>query len=148
MADIRILWLAAFIIFLITEIFTTALVSIWFCFGALAALITASVHSSILVQFIVFVIVSAAFLVLTKPLVKKIAAKNIKTNADRILELKGIVTEEINNLQAQGAIKVDGKIWTARSLEKEKIIPVGYEVAIVEIQGVKAIVKPIIKEEI
>lgn len=141
--EMRAVWLILFILFIIAEIATAGpLISIWFCFGALAAMLAAGAGLSLFPQLIVFVVVSIALLIMTKPLVKKyVNNKSVKTNADRILDLKGIVTEEINNLKGLGSIKVDGKEWSARNAEGEEVIPAGTEVVIVEIQGVKAIVK-------
>jgi membrane protein implicated in regulation of membrane protease activity len=73
--------------------------------------------------------------------------KTITTNADRILKEQGIVEEEINNLKGQGAIKVDGKSWTARNVDDDTVIPVGAKVTVVGIEGVKAMVK-LVEEEI
>ena len=138
-------WLILFIIFLVLEILTAGpLISIWFCFGALAAMIAAGAGLALLPQLIIFVIISIAFLILTKPFIKKfLKIKETKTNADRILDLKGIVSEDIDNILGKGAIKVDGKEWTARNVENEEIILKGTEVEIIQIEGVKAFVKKI-----
>ena len=63
------------------------------------------------------------------------------TNAPALIGKYGIVTEEINNIEAVGAVKIDGKIWTARSSDEREIIKEGAEVKILDIQGVKLIVK-------
>lgn len=98
---------------------------------------------SVLVQLTVFAVISALFIAATRPFVKKIMSKRKeeRTNADRIIGQRAIVTEEINNLNATGAVKVDGKEWTARNFENnEEVIEKGTEVTVVEIRGVKAMV--------
>ena len=141
MPDMMTIWLAILIISVVVEVATTGLVSIWFCFGAAAAMLMAALKLPEVFQIIVFFVVSLVLLFITKPLVKRfIYSKNTHTNADRILEQKGIVTQEVNNLKGTGAIKVDGKEWTARSAIDQEVIAVGTEVTIKEIQGVKAIV--------
>lgn len=136
-----IVWLVIFVVFLLVEVATVGLISVWFCFGSFAAMIAASFHWSPLVQLVLFFAVSILLLMATKPFVKKILKiKFVPTNADRILEERGIVTEEINHLKGTGAVKVDGKEWTARS-KSEMIIETGKEVRIIEIQGVKVIVE-------
>ena len=54
-----------------------------------------------------------------------------------------IVSKEINNMKEQGQIVLGGIEWIARSIEENTIISVDTEVEVVEIRGVKAIVKPV-----
>lgn len=125
-----------------------ALVSIWFCVGSLVAMAVAYLGAPFWVQMTLFFLVSVGLLLGTKPFLKKhMDPKTITTNADRILKEQGIVEEEINNLKGQGAIKVDGKSWTARNVDDDTVIPVGAKVTVVGIEGVKAMVK-LVEEEI
>ena len=66
--------------------------------------------------------------------------KGARTNADRIVGETVLVTEEINNVRATGAVKVFGQEWSARSLD-DSVIPVGETVRIRSISGVKAMVE-------
>lgn len=138
-----IIWLILFIVFLVVELVTAgALVSIWFCVGALVALAVAYFGGAFWLQMTLFVVVSIGLLLGTKPFLKKYMDPKISaTNADRILKNRGIVEEEINNLAGLGAVKIDGKSWTARNVDGEAIIPVDAEVEVVGIEGVKAMVK-------
>ena len=87
-----------------------------------------------------FVGVSFAALLLTRPLVKKFSTPKIqRTNIDRIIGERAIVTEEIDNLRAIGIVKADGKSWSARSADGS-IIPAGSVVEVQKIDGVKLIV--------
>lgn len=134
-------WLVLLVVFVVFEAATVQLVSVWFALGALAALIAALLHASPLVQIIVFIVISAASFAVTRPLVKKFSTSKIqKTNADRCIGSTAVVTEEINNLEAKGQVKVDGNIWTARS-ENDETVPVGEKVTVIKIEGVKLIVK-------
>lgn len=136
-----IIWAVAIIVFGIAEAATAQLVSIWFVIGAVAGLISAFCGANFYVQLTVFIAVSVLALVITRPLVKKyIKPKKEHTNADRVLTQDGIVVEEINNTLGKGQVKVDGKLWTARS-ENGDIIPEGSIVKTEKISGVKLIVK-------
>ena len=73
------------------------------------------------------------------------AGRAVPTNADRNIGRTAVVTEEINNLAATGAVKVDGLDWTARSTDDNITIPKDSVVVIREIRGVKLLVEP--KEE-
>jgi membrane protein implicated in regulation of membrane protease activity len=122
---------------------SAGLTSIWFAAGALAALIAAALGGPVWLQVALFVVVSGVTLWLTRPLVKKYVNSRVKaTNADRVLSMIGIVTEDIDNIAATGAVTVDGKVWTARSDSGEKIAA-GVQVKPLRIDGVKLIVSPV-----
>ncbi len=135
------IWLTLLGIFVITELATVQLTTIWFAGGALISLILAAFGvKSIVIQIIVFLAVSIVLLISTRPLVKKYINKKAQpTNADRCIDAKAVVTEEINNLVATGRVKVNGVEWTARS-EADEIIPVNSTVTVKRIDGVKLIV--------
>ncbi len=138
---IYIFWAVAIIIFGVLEAMTAQLVSIWFLAGAVAALISALFGVSAIIQVIIFFCVTILALVITRPLVKKyINPKKERTNADKVIGQTGIVCQNIDNINAEGQVKIDGKIWTARSIDNQ-FIPENTEVIIEKIEGVKLIVK-------
>jgi membrane protein implicated in regulation of membrane protease activity len=124
------------------EIISLGLTTIWFAFGALVAFIAALLNASLAVQIILFILVSVATLIVARPWAEKYLNKNtIKTNVETMQGKTGVVTEEINNIKAQGHISVDGMDWTARSEDDNCVIPEGQVVTVIKIEGVKAIVK-------
>ncbi len=137
------IWLIIMAVMIVAEVSTSGLlVSIWFAVGALVAYAAAVLKASAAVQVMVFVLVSVTLLLLTRPLAMKLINKRAaKTNKDAIPGRTAIVTEEINNLAATGSVTLDGLPWTARAEKEEDIIPVGEEVVIDKIEGVKCIVK-------
>ena len=140
--SLTLVWFILFVIFVAEIVTAGALVSIWFCFGALAAMFAAMAGMSFTIQMVIFIAVSVVLLIFTKPFAKKLLNGRIEaTNAPALIGKYGIVTEEINNIEAAGAVKIDGKIWTARSSDEREIIKEGAEVKILDIQGVKLIVK-------
>lgn len=135
-------WAAALVVFLIVEAVTAGLVSIWFVFGSLVALICAALGAAVWLQIFWFVIVSVATLVLTRPLVKRyVDSRSVATNADRSIGRAAVVTERIDNLAATGAVKLDGVVWTARSTDDAVAIETGERVTVRAIEGVKLIVE-------
>lgn len=142
MADVKmyVVWAALIVAFCVLEGITAQLVSIWFVIGAIAALIAQLCGASLIIQIVVFIAVSIVALLVTRPIVKKkLNTKTEKTNADRCIGMQGVVTEVIDNLAPTGQVKVDGKIWTARSSTGENI-PEGTVVTVEKIDGVKLIV--------
>ena len=135
------IWIAAIIIFGVAEAATAGLTSIWFVLGAVAGLIAAVCGGPIWLQVVLFFAVSIAALAFTRPLVAKWMKKDIKpTNADRVLNAVGRVTERINNALPSGAVYIDGKTWTARSAD-DSIIEPDAAVRILRMEGVKLIVQ-------
>lgn len=135
-------WLILFIILLVIEIITLGLTTIWFAGGALAAFIASMAGAGFGIQFLLFLIISLLLLFITRPIAMKYFNKDrIKTNVQSLIGTQGIVLEDINNLEETGKVKVNGMEWTARSSSDYKRIAKDTIVEIVEIKGVKAIVK-------
>lgn len=141
MEKMEIMWLAACIIFFAVEAATPTLVSLWFGIGSLASLVVTALGGQLWLQIAVFIVVSGVTLVATRPLAKKyLDRKHEATNSDMVIGKTAVVTEEIDNLNAKGAVSCMGKEWSART-ESRDIIPVGAEVTVLKIEGVKLIVK-------
>ena len=98
-------------------------------------------RSSIFIQLVVFLVVSALSLAITRPLVKRLRKhrSTVSTNADRLIGQQGIVTKEIKDPFSVGQVKVLGETWSAQS----EITPVkvGAKVEVLEIVGVRLIVE-------
>ena len=142
MIPVYIFWLGLAILFGIVEAATLGLTSIWFALGALAAMVAALCKAHLLVQIALFVVVSGVAVYLTRGLGDRLFNDKIQpTNADRILGQRCQVLEDIDNDQATGVVKADGKIWTARSVSG-KPIPAGSTVIIRSIEGVNVMVTP------
>ena len=135
------IWLGITVVAAIVEAAVPALVSVWFVPGGLAALVASLFGAPLWLQVALFLVVSGAALILTRPLVKRIQSrKTISTNADMVLGKTALVTEEINNLLGAGRVTGLGNSWSARSADPESVIPSGEKVIVEKIEGVKLIV--------
>ena len=142
-----ILWLVLLIAFAGLEGLTAGLVCIWFAFGSLAALFAAWLHVPFMAQFGLFAAVSVIAMIFVRPMARRVMQpKPENTNADRIMDLEGVVMETVDNLHATGQVKFGGVTWTARS-DDDTVIPVNAKVKAVRIDGVKAIVTQVKKGE-
>ena len=139
-----VIWIGAILVFGIAEAATAGLVSIWFVGGSVAALIVAAFGGPLWLQFVLFLLVSIALLIATRPLARKAREKVVPTNADRVLRHDARVTETIDNARAAGAVYIDGKTWTARS-EDGTVLAKDTMVEVVRMEGVKLFVRK--KEE-
>ena len=136
------IWFGLLVLFGILEAVTVSVVSIWFMAGSLAAILAALCGASLPVQIVLFLAVSVALLACLRPLVRKyVSPKITATNADRVIGKTAVVTESIDNIAAQGAVKVGGVVWTARS-SGGKPIAAGAQVQVDRIEGVKLYVTP------
>ncbi len=134
------LWAVLMVLMLVIEASTAALLTIWFACGALAALVFALFGANFGVQVAAFFIVSGLLLAFLLPYARrKMAEKKTATNADRIIGAEGIVTEEIDEVQGTGQIRVMGTVWSARS-QSGISIPTGTKIKVDAIEGVKAVV--------
>ena len=133
-------WLISFLILLFIEVITINLVTIWFALGSLAALITTILTDNVNIQVIVFIVVSAVSLIITKPLVAKLRKRKITpTNLDRVIGKEGVVIKDISK-NSYGEVKVGGSVWTATST---KNIKKDSQVKVLKIDGVKLVVEKI-----
>ena len=126
-------WLVLIIILLVIEIATLGLTTIWFAGGATAAFLSTFFGAGPVIQWMLFLVLSLAFLLLTRPM----AVRYMKNNQ---------VSEKIDNLAQSGKVNIADIEWMARSTDDLKIIPAGRKVKICSIEGVKLIVEEI-KEE-
>lgn len=141
-----IFWLILFVILLVIEILTMGLTTVWFAGGALVAFILAFVGFGLPVQIIVFLLVSIALLVLTRPIAMKFFnQERQKTNAESLIGQRAVVLETIDTLHGTGRAEVNGMEWSAKTDDAEETIEAGEVVVIEGIQGVKLIVR---KEEV
>ncbi|MDO5520398.1 MAG: NfeD family protein [bacterium] len=140
-------WLILLCLFLLIEIATLGLTTIWFAGGALVAFIAAVCGLNVVVQIIIFFVLSIILLVFTRPLAVNYFNKSrVATNTESLIGAEAKVVETINNIDNAGVVNLNGLDWTARSVDNQ-IIPVGTIVRIVKITGVKAIVEIDTKKE-
>lgn len=138
-----VIWLGLLLLFLVMEASTVALVSLWFAVGALAALLAAVFGGGIILQCVLFFAVSVVLLALARPILKRyVNPQIIKTNVESVVGTVGLVTEAIDNLAPTGQVKLGGMVWTARSVSGDPI-PVGTQIRVERIEGVKVLVSPV-----
>lgn len=133
-------WLIVIIICCFLEAITVNLVSVWFIASGIVALIASFFTDSVEIQLGIFVILGILLLITTrKQLQKMVNQKKEKTNVDRIFDMTGTVTKEIEKNKT-GEVKIDGKYWTAIS---DETIPVNSIVKVLSINSTKLKVKKV-----
>lgn len=142
-----ILWLIVIVVFVAMELSTVTLTSIWFAAGGLAALFVAMLGGNLILQIIAFLVVAFGLLALTRKWSDKfLDGKKQSTNADRAIGEIVRVTERVSNLDRTGRAIVHGQDWTVRTEDDDTIIEKGELVRVLQIKGVKLIVKKVEEE--
>lgn len=135
-------WLIAFALFVVIEMLTFQLVTIWFALGSLAGMAAAMAEWSVEIQLTLFLVISFLLLVTIRPVAGRYIKGHItKTNVDSLIGMTARVTSQINNREGFGTAIVRGQEWTAAAESDDVVIPAGAQVTIVRISGVKLIVK-------
>lgn len=134
------LWLVIVILLGLAEVATLNLTTIWFVASGLVSLVLSLFIDNFMIELGVFVVLGVIFLITTKSKLQALVGEHKeKTNLDRIIGMTGFTTEKITK-RNYGAVKVDGKVWTAFA---DTAIPVDTEVKILSIEGVKVKVEKV-----
>ena len=139
-----IIWLALFVAMLAVEALGPALVSVWFAFGALVALIVSFIPEvAWWVEVVIFVVISVATLLALRPVLRRYFKRNnYNTNIDSFTGKRGYVIEDIEYLKP-GAVKIGDVSWTAIPVEKNQKILENEVIEVVAVNGNKLIVKKV-----
>jgi membrane protein implicated in regulation of membrane protease activity len=131
-------WIA--VVFGIVEVTTLDLVFAMLATGALAAAVTGIITDNVLLQVVVFLVVSVAMLAVARPLALKHLRTPlaIRTGTEALVGERGVVLETVG--AEGGRVKLKGEIWSARSYDPHHTIEAGRHVEVMQIDGATAIV--------
>jgi hypothetical protein len=138
------IWLILCGAFLLIEIFNISFLLIWPGIGSFFAFIASVLGAPIEIQLAVFAISTTIMIIFMKPLTKKLFKNkdNTKMNNDAMIGKKGVVIKEINSTEDVGQVKVAGELWSAITLNDEKI-KINEIVEVTKVDGVKLVVTKI-----
>lgn len=137
-------WITVIVVACLMEWATQVqLISIWAALGGVVALILELAGLGKEIQVVVFFAVTILAIVLTRPLAKKMTGFiKTPTNADMNIEKIGKVTKIVDEELGIMRVKVENNDWSATT-ENKSVLPVGTEIVVQAIEGVKLIVKPV-----
>lgn len=133
-------WAAVFVMFVIAELATVQLISVWFALGALVTMIFTVIFegTTLLSQLGVFILVSGVFLIITFPWLKKRRTKgHVSTNQELYVGMTATVIEEIDRDKGTGRVRLSGVDWNAVPHEDGQIIPENSIVIIEKVMGTR-----------
>ncbi|MDH6113518.1 membrane protein implicated in regulation of membrane protease activity [Kitasatospora sp. MAP12-15] len=112
-----------------------------FAIGAAGAAAAAGLGVDAVWQFVIFIAVSIAMLVVVRPIAYRQLRKGpqVRMGIEALPGATAIVQERVDG-GADGRIKLNGEIWSARALHPDRVYEAGQQVDVVEIQGATALV--------
>ena len=142
---ITVAWLVLLVALLVIEIITVGLTTIWGAGGALAALILNILGYTVCrTGSCIFLVVTILLLVFTRPFAMRfINTRRLKTNYEGIIGKTIRISQKVDNIGQTGMAVVNGTEWTVRSEQDDVILEPGTLAKVVNISGVKLIVKKI-----
>lgn len=108
--------------------------------AALAAVAAGAVDEA--AAWIVFVATSVLTLMTVRPLVHRrlTSGPALRTGGAALIGKHAVVLERISNHEGEGRVRIDGEVWSARSLDEDRVIEPGTSVEVVDIKGATALV--------
>ncbi|PBC64777.1 hypothetical protein BKI49_07140 [Streptomyces sp. Tue6028] len=109
--------------------------------GAVAAAAASGLGGGVVVQVLVFAVVSVALISVVRPIAARHRAQQpqLATGVEALKGKQAVVMERIDG-SGGGRIKLAGEIWSARALDAGQSYEVGQEVDVVDIEGATAII--------
>jgi membrane protein implicated in regulation of membrane protease activity len=136
-----IIWLIVACAFGLGEMLTNGFFLAPFAVGGVLAAV-AELTGSEAAAWITFVVATILTLAVVRPLVMRHMHQGpaLRTGAAALIGRHAIVLERISNGEGGGRVKIGGEVWTARSLDDDRVIEVGTQVEVVDIHGATALV--------
>lgn len=135
-------WALITVAFIIAEILTIQLVSIWFGAGGFITMLCSYfMETTFVEELIIFIVSSTALLLITFPFLKNRRKVNhVGTNSELEIGRTANVIQQIDNVRGTGRVRLNGVDWSAVSADGDDIIPVDTVVTVVQVQGAKLFV--------
>ena len=131
------LWLVAALVFAGLEIKLSGFVTLWFAVGALASALAAGLGLGINSQLFLFIAMACGLFGASRTIFKNVFmrdAPHLKTGVEAMLGQEALVVEALSDAHG-GTVRINGELWTARSLSGP--VPEGERVTVEQVEGLK-----------
>lgn len=131
------LWIIAAMVLGVVEMKTSSFVTLWFAIGSLVAALVAALGLGINFQLMLFTAVSVALFAASRTIFKEAlmrSASNLKTGVEAMVGQEAVVTEALSDPHG-GTVRINGELWTARSLSGP--VAEGERVTVEQVDGLK-----------
>jgi membrane protein implicated in regulation of membrane protease activity len=141
--EYAVLWIVLGIALAIAEMFTATLLLIMFSAGAFAAAGAAALGAPMVLQVLVFALVSALTIGAIRPVIRRHQRPAVETGdaafgVEAIEGSTALVLEQVDD--EHGMVKIDGEMWTARSFDGTEVYQPGERVRVIKVKGATALV--------
>jgi membrane protein implicated in regulation of membrane protease activity len=111
-----------------------------FAVGAVAAAFVAGFGGGFVAQVLVFVVVSVALIAVVRSIANRNAKQppELRSGVDALKGRQAVVLQRVDG--QGGRIKLNGEVWSARTLDTGQTFEPGQQVDVVEIEGATAVV--------
>ncbi len=136
-------WGVLSLLLLFGELYTHHFVFLWPAVGAAGAAIAAALGLGPEGEILLFVVSSAALLVVARPLFLRILSpegRAIATNVEALAGRQVEVIEPVGDIYAPGTVRVGGETWTAFTEDGGKLEP-GQAAIVARVEGLKLCVR-------
>ncbi|MCF3963195.1 NfeD family protein [Streptomyces fuscigenes] len=108
--------------------------------GAVAGAVTAALGGGVVLQVVVFAVVSVALIAVVRPIATRHSRQQpgLRSGVDALKGRQALVLERVDH--RGGRIKLAGETWSARALDKDRTFEAGQEVDVVDIDGATAVI--------
>lgn len=137
------IWLAVALVAGTVEVLTLDLVFLMIAGGAVAAAVAAAFGVAVILDVVVFAVMSGLLLVAARPPLLAYLRRNLPHTATGTAALVGTEAEVLVAVSRDGGrVKLGGEVWSARSATGGLPLEVGSSVRVVRIDGATAVVAP------
>ncbi|WP_298332222.1 NfeD family protein [Haloactinopolyspora sp.] len=133
-------WLGTALVLGMVELTTLDFIFLMLAVGAGSGALTAALGGGFLVQLTVASLVSAALLIVVRPIAKRrlLSAPELAVGGAALIGSQGLVIEQV--AAGSGLVKLGGEVWTARPYDGHSVFEPGARVGVAEIDGATALV--------
>jgi membrane protein implicated in regulation of membrane protease activity len=138
--DEWVLWMIAAGLLAVGEMLTLGFFAGPIAIAAVTAAIVALAGGGLALQWIVFTAMSAASLVLLRPIARRHlhTPARLRTGTAALVGAPAVVLERVD--RDSGSVKLAGEVWSARSYDEDHAFEPGTRVEVMKIDGATALV--------
>ncbi len=135
-----VIWIVVAGLLAIGEILTLSFFMGPIAVAAVLAAIAALLGAGTALQMVVFILASAASLLVLRPIARRhlMTPAKIRTGTAALVGAEALVLDRVD--RDGGTVKLSGEVWSARAYDEDEVIEVGARVQVMQIQGATALV--------
>ena len=133
-------WMLGAGLLAVGEMFTLSFFAGPVAIAAVVAAIAALAGAGVALQILVFIVASAASLLMLRPIARRHlrTPAQLRTGTAALVGERGVVVTRVDG--DGGQVKLVGEVWSARAFDEDEVIEPGTRVQVMKIEGATALV--------